>query len=126
MVVKRKLLLSLLLACTLSLYGQETVRIATYNLKQYPRANSAASYIKIVMDQIKPTILLAVELDGSDAVNQLLSNVLTPKYQASKEVNITWGTGNECAVFYIDSLLTYLGSSMIAADTRPIAEFKFA
>ena len=125
MVVKRKLLLSLLLACTLSLYGQETVRIATYNLKQYPRANSAASYIKIVMDQIKPTILLAVELDGSDAVNQLLSNVLTPKYQASKEVNITWGTGNECAVFYIDSLLTYLGSSMIAADTRPIAEFKF-
>lgn len=114
-----------MLVFTFSLYGQETVRIATYNLKQYPRANSAASYIKIVMDQIKPTIFLAVELDGTDAVDQLLVNVLTPKYKASTEVNIYWGTGNECAVFYIDSLLTYLGSNMIPADPRPFAEFKF-
>lgn len=124
-VVKRKLLLLHMLVFTFSLYGQETVRIATYNLKQYPRANSAASYIKIVMDQIKPTIFLAVELDGTDAVDQLLVNVLTPKYKASTEVNIYWGTGNECAVFYIDSLLTYLGSNMIPADPRPFAEFKF-
>jgi len=68
---------------------------------------------------------MTTELDGSTAVTQFLNNVLSPKYKASTEVNITWGYGNECAVFYIDSLLTYLGSNMIPADTRPIAEFKF-
>lgn len=127
-VVKKTLLLSLLLIFTFSLYAQETVRIAAYNVKQFPNvsnSNTIASNLKIVLNQIKPTILLAVELDGSDAVNQLLSNVLTQKYKASEEVKIYWGTGNECAVFYLDSLLTYLGSKMIPSDPRPIAEFKF-
>lgn len=125
MVVKRKLLLPLLLVFTLSLYGQETVRIASYNVKQYPNSNNVPNDLKIVLNQIKPAILLATELDGNTAVQQFLSNVLTPKYQASTEVIISWGNNNECAVFYLDSLFTYLGSKMITATTRPIAEFEF-
>ena len=125
MAVKRKWLLSLMLIITLSLHGQERVRIAAYNVKQFPNANNAANYLKIVLNLIKPTILLTTELDGTDAVQQFLNNVLSTKYRASMEVNIYWGTGNECAVFYIDSLLTYLGSSTISAVPRPFAEFKF-
>ncbi len=126
--MKKKLLPPLFLILTFSLYGQETVRIAAYNVKQFPNvsnSSSVAGYLKIVLDQIKPTILLAVELDGTTAVQRVLTDVLTPKYKASTEVNIYWGTGNECAVFYIDSLITYLGSSMITSDPRPFAEFKF-
>jgi len=122
-VVKRKLLLPILLIFTFSLYGQETVRIASYNVKQFPSASE--SNLKIVLNQIKPTILMVTELDGTTPVQRFLSNVLTPKYKASTEVTIKWGTGNECAVFYIDSLITYLGSNMISAVPRPFAEFKF-
>lgn len=122
-VVKKKLLLSFLLTITFTLYGQETVRIASYNVKQFP--SSSESNLKIVLNQIKPTILMATELDGATPVQRFLNNVLSPKYKASTEVTIKWGTGNECAVFYIDSLLTYLGSTMISAIPRPFAEFKF-
>ncbi|MFA7228906.1 MAG: T9SS type A sorting domain-containing protein [Melioribacteraceae bacterium] len=124
-------ILTLLLIYTLSLYGQESVRVAAYNVKQYPsvpNADGIAGSLKIVLNKINPTILMATELDGSygeNAVIKFRDNVLSSKYKASTEVNITWGYGNECAVFYIDSLLTYLGSNMIPADTRPIAEFRF-
>ena len=115
----------LIIFITCSLFAQEQIRIAGYNVKRYPANNNHGTDINKVLKSIKPTILLTVELDGKDAVQQLLANALDSKYKASTEVSITWGTGNECAVFYLDSVVTYLGSSMISADTRPIGEFKF-
>lgn len=116
-------LLYLLLSC--SLFAQEQIRIVGYNVKQYPANNNRSSDFNRILKAVNPTILLTVELDGTDAVQQLLSNGLDSRYKASTEVNIKWGTGNECAVFYLDSVVTYLGHSLIAADTRPIGEFKF-
>ena len=119
-----KIFLLLLIAVTS--FAQQHVRIMVYNVKQFPANNNAAADLKIVLDQIKPTILLTVELDGTNAVTQFLNNVLNSKYKASTDVKIKWGTGNECAVFYIDSLLTYIGpAKIIPSDPRPIAEFKF-
>jgi len=97
----------------------------TYNVKQFPANNNVPNDLRVIVNQIKPTILLITELDGSTAVTQFLNGVLTQKYKASLDVNISWGNGNECAVFYLDSLIIYLGSKMIPAETRPIAEFKF-
>jgi len=118
-----KTLLYLLLSC--SLFAQEHIRIAGYNVKQFPANNNRASDFSRILKEFNPTILLTVELDGVDAVHQLLNNCLDSRYKASTEVTIKWGTGNECAVFYLDSVVTYLGHSLIAADTRPIGEFKF-
>jgi endonuclease/exonuclease/phosphatase family metal-dependent hydrolase len=109
-----------------NVFCQHHVRVASYNVKQFPANNNSSADLKKIIALIKPTILLTVELDGSNAVSQFLNEVMSPKYKASTEVNIKWGTGNECAVFYIDSLLSYLGpAKMIASDPRPIAEFKF-
>lgn len=118
-----KTLLYLLLSC--SLFAQEQIRIVGYNVKQYPANNNRSSDFNRIIKAVSPTILLTVELDGTDAVQQLLSNVLDSRYKASTEVTIKWGTGNECAIFYLDSVVTYLGHNLIAADTRPIGEFKF-
>ncbi len=110
------------------LYSQSTFRVASYNVKRFPNVSNVSNVtaaFKTVIGQFNPHILVAVELDGSNAVQKFLSDVMPAGYKASTEVNIIWGTGNECAVFYVDSLFTYLGSSMITADTRPIAEFKF-
>ena len=122
--MKRKLILFLVIIVNTVFYGQEIVRIASYNVKQYPNNNSHTNELKTVIGQINPDVLMLTELDGNTAVQQVLTNVLTAKYKASTEVSIYWGTGNECAVFYKDSLFTYLGSTMIPADTRPIAWFK--
>lgn len=122
--MKRKIILFLLIITHTVFYGQEIVRIASYNVKQFPGSNSHAAEFKTVINEIKPDILMLTELDGSGAVQSVLSNVLTSKYKASTEVSILWGNGNECAVFYRDSLFTYLGSTMITATTRPIAQFK--
>ena len=123
------LLLLILTGVTLNAQTKEIVRIASYNVKQYPgsvsNVKAVTAALRKIMNQIKPTILLTVELDVNTAVQQVRDSVLTPKYKASTEVTIQWGTGNECAVFYIDSLLTYLGSTMISSSPRPIAEFKF-
>lgn len=123
----KKIFVFVLFVLNYSIYCQhsEVVRIAAYNVKQFPDNNNVTSSLKTVVSQINPTILMMTELDGSTAVQQVLNNVLSNKYKGSTEVNITWGYGNECAVFYLDSLLTYLGLNMISADTRPIAEFKF-
>lgn len=118
-----KTFLFLFIGCVLFAQGQ--IRIAGYNVKQFPANNNRASDFKKILKAVNPTILLTVELDGKDAVQQLLSNCLDSRYKASTEVNITWGTGNECAVFYMDSVVTYLGYNLINADTRPIGEFKF-
>lgn len=123
MKITHKTFLIILISC--SLFAQEQIRIASYNVERYPANNTHGTDINKVLKAIKPTILLTVELDGKDAVQQMLTNTLGSGYKASTEVSITWGTGNECAVFYLDSVVTYLGSSMISADTRPIGEFKF-
>lgn len=123
MKITNKTFLIILISC--SLFAQQQIRIAGYNVERYPANNNASADLKKVLKAISPTILLTVELDGKDAVHQLLGNTLDSRYKASTEVNITWGTGNECAVFYLDSVVTYLGSNMISADTRPIGEFKF-
>ena len=116
----------LLLLIAVSSFAQQQIRVMAYNVKGFPSNNNVAADLKIVLNQIKPTILLTVELDGSNAVSQFLNNVLSTKYKASTEVDIKWGTGNECAVFYVDSLLTYLGpAKIIPSDPRPIAEFTF-
>lgn len=116
----------LLLLITVSSFAQQQIRVMAYNVQRFPANNNVSADLKIVLNQIKPTILLTVELDGSNAVTQFLDNVLNTKYKASTEVNIKWGTGNECAVFYVDSLLTYLGpAKIIPSDPRPIAEFTF-
>jgi hypothetical protein len=123
--IKYPLLVLIILLNIKSAGQQSAIRLAVYNLKQYSNVNKASNEIKKIINTIKPTILLAVELDGSSAVKDLLNNALSAKYKASTELTIKWGTGNECAVFYIDSLVNYLGSSMYSADPRPIAEFKF-
>lgn len=118
--------ISLFLLIAISSFAQQQVRVMAYNVHRFPAYNNAEADLKIVLNQIKPTILLTVELDGSSAVTQFLNNVLNTKYKASTEVNINWGTGNECAVFYIDSLLTYISpAKIISSDPRPIAEFTF-
>jgi hypothetical protein len=137
MTTKKRILLLLLLVSFLPLCGQEKIRIASYNIDRYSNVtarnnngfyntDSVTKSLKTILAQIKPAILMATELNGNDAVQKLLNGALPNGYKASSEINITWGYGNECAVFYVDSLLTYLGSNMIQADTRPIAEFKFA
>ncbi len=104
--------------------AQETIRIMTYNVHRFPANKNSADALKTIFSAINPTIIVPVELDGSDAVQQLLTKTLNNKYKASSEVSISWGRGNEAAVFYKDSLFNYLGHILITADPRPIAEFK--
>lgn len=122
--IKRLLCLLIIIA---SLNFAQPVRVMSYNVNRIPSNTSDSNCftdLKTIFTAIKPEVIMLTELDGVDAVQQILSKSLSSKYKASTEVKISWGTGNECALFFIDSIFTYAGSKMISANTRPIAQFK--
>jgi exonuclease III len=126
MVVKRKLLLSLLLALNVVLSGQNQIRVMSYNLLNYP--NSKDVYFNKIITQINPDALVVVEMISQAGINQFLINSLSAEY-STVAVNIlssdVYGNnGNDCGFYYKSNILTLIEYKAIPARTRVISEFK--
>lgn len=126
MIVKKKLLLSLLLVLNILLSGQNQVRVMSYNLLNYP--NNQDVHFKKIITQINPDALVVVEVISQTGINQFLDNSLSAEYSAAT-VNIQdsdeyGNNGNDCGFFYKSNRLTLIEYKAIPARTRVISEFK--
>lgn len=116
----RVLLLALLFSANL-LFSQELVKIATYNVLNYPdNSFSRNPYFALIMDEIDPDILVVQEIKSQTGVNQFRSNVLGSKYNAGTFVD---GPDDDRAIFYKDSLFTFVSNNPIKTSLRDINEF---
>lgn len=106
-----------------NLFAQEQARVMTYNLLKYPLydASTRNGYFKIIVDDIKPDILVCQEVESSTGMESFLSNVMGDKFKAGKFIN---GYDTDNVIFYRDSLFTLVNVSSYTTDLRNIAKYE--
>ncbi len=117
-------IITLLMLSGTILNSQERVKIATYNLLNYPN-NTATKNPKfqLILDEIDPGILVVQEILSQNAVNEFLSEVLSDEYEAGEFHN---GPDTDNAIFFKDSLFTFISLEIISPSQGPrdISVFK--
>jgi len=117
-------ILTILLFLATIIHSQERVKIATYNILNYPY-NTAAKNPKfqLILDEINPGILVVQEILSQSAVNEFLNEVLSDEYEAGDFIN---GPDTDNAIFYKDSLFQFISTEFIAPSQGPryISVFK--
>ena len=106
----------------------------SYNLHNYPNARSGGvdismiePYYKKIVDVVNPDILVVVEMLTQDGVVRFKQNVLGGKYSAAEVLIKGNGLdGNDCALFYKDSLFSFVKTTQLPTYTRNICEFILA
>lgn len=118
----------LVLCCVATLQGQDTVRVATYNILNYPGTDSAIRnpYFRAVLRTMNPDVLIVQEITSQTGVNNFRDNVLNwgqPGVYTSVPFNNGPDTDN--AMFYKSSKVVFLGATYIPTSLRDIAEYRF-
>jgi endonuclease/exonuclease/phosphatase family metal-dependent hydrolase len=120
----KKLFFTILLLSATFIYSQERVKIATYNLLNYPN-NTATKNPKfqLILNEMNPDILVVQEITSQNAVNQFLNQVLNSEYEAGDFIN---GPDTDNAIFFKDSLFTFISLEIISSSQGPryISAFK--
>ena len=107
-------------AVTFSQQSQR-VKIATYNLLNYPSNYSTRdTYFRTIMQTVQPDILVVNEMTSTSGVNIFLSDVLDSTYSAGVYIQ---GNDTNNALFYKDSLFTFVSNTPIHTDLRDISQF---
>ncbi|MBT8385788.1 MAG: T9SS type A sorting domain-containing protein [Ignavibacteria bacterium] len=101
--------------------NRETVRIATYNILNYPDSYTQrnASFITVI-NEIQPDILVVQEITSLFAVNTFQSEVLGAKFVAGDFIN---GDDTDNAIFFKDSVFTFISTVAIPTAVRDISQF---
>lgn len=108
-------ILTILLLSTAFIHSQERVKIATYNILNYPNNTVVKNpKFKLILDNLNPDILVVQEILSQSAVNEFLNQVLSDEFEAGNFIN---GPDTDNAIFYKDSLFTFISTGFI--NTAP-------
>ena len=102
-------------------FGQNRVKILTYNVLNYPNfANEKNAKYQMIFDEAQPDIVAVQEILSQAAVNQFLANTLGSSFSAATFFN---GPDTDNALFYKDSILTVLTAEIIPNTPRYITKY---
>ncbi|MER3524458.1 MAG: hypothetical protein C4326_10440 [Ignavibacteria bacterium] len=104
----------------------DTLRIATYNILNYPGSTSAVRNpeFRKVIHTLSPDVLVVQELVSAAGQNEFLSSVLnayTPNLYAAAPFNDGPDTDN--GLFYKPARCEFLGATYLSTPLRDIAEY---
>jgi len=120
--------LLLVMSCAQAV-AQDTLRIATYNLLNYPGSDAAIRnpYFRTVVHTINPDVLIVQEMLSQTGVTGFLSNVMNA-YQPGKYTSVPFDDGPDTdnSFYYNSSKVVYHGATYIGTALRRIAEYRFA
>ena len=106
--------------------AQDSIRLVTYNLLNYPDANPARiSYLKTIMHYAKPDILLVNELNNETGANEVLVNALNTdgiNYYSRAQFN-NYDIQNNL-LYYDTRKIGLLLADTIDASPRPVYYYK--
>ncbi len=114
--------LLILLFITVSVYGQESIRLMTYNVLNYHSTSNPTkdSNLKKIIGSVNPDILVIQEVDGSYYVNKFYNNVLDSTYSKAAFID---GYDTDNAMYFRDSLFQFISNVAIHTDLRDISKF---
>jgi hypothetical protein len=120
--MKKILTLILFISLPFLISAQSQIRIAGYNLLNYPAGtnDSRNGYFKTVIDSMRPDILVVEEITSQSGVDQFLSQILDTTYSAGTFIN---GPDTDCEIFFKHSLFTFVSNTPISTDLRNIYQF---
>lgn len=107
-------------------YPQSEHSVMTYNLLNYPPADTSSrnEYLRTIFANVQPDIVVVQEIISQDGVNGFLNNVLNSAssgYSAGTFIN---GPDTDKAIFYKNSFFTFLSNTPIITSLRHINEFR--
>ena len=117
-------ILTILLLSTAFIHSQERVKIATYNILNYPNNTAVKNpKFKLILDNLNPDILVVQEILSQSAVNEFLNEVLSDEFEAGDFIN---GPDTDNAIYFKDSLFQFISTEFIAPSQGPryISVFK--
>jgi len=108
-------------------FTQDTLKIMTYNLLNYPGTDTTTRnpYFRTIMQAVNPDILVVQEVTSHAGVNGFLNNVLNSVYPSTFSAG-TFIDGNDTdnAIFYKSSKINFISNKPIQTELRNISEFK--
>jgi hypothetical protein len=96
-----------------------------YNILNYPSSDTTIqnAYLRTTLSYIKPDILVAEEMQSINSVNGILNNILNSfgKYKAGTFID---GYDSDNAIFFNDSLFSFISNTPVKTALRDINQFK--
>lgn len=105
-------------------FAQDTFRVMTYNVLNYPSkiSSSRNPYFKKIIKEIDPDILVVQEMESSYGVQLFLTEVLDSNYTAGEFVD---GFDTDNALYYKDSIFSFIDNEPIYTALRNISQLTF-
>ncbi|MEO8513750.1 MAG: T9SS type A sorting domain-containing protein [Ignavibacteria bacterium] len=122
----KKLIFILFAALSLHAWGQENVKIMTYNLLNYPDVDSAIRNpnFRVVIKSANPDILVVQEMTSQAGMNGFLSNVMNAYGNVYSMGTFIDGTDTDNGIFFKTAKFHFISNTRIRTDLRDINEFK--
>jgi len=115
-------ILIILLFSATFIHSQERVKIASYNILNYPNNTADKNpKFKLILDNLNPDILVVQEILSQSAVNEFLNEVLSDEFEAGTFIN---GPDTDNAIFFKDSIFSFISTDFIPTTPRYISVFK--
>lgn len=113
-----KIILNICLFLQISIAAQDSVRVMTYNLLNYPSkiASTRNPYFKEVVDYVNPDILVVQEMESIFGASLFLEEVLDTSYSMGEFIDGRTAQGYDDT----DNALYYKHSKFIFIDNTPI------
>ncbi|MBT8379850.1 MAG: T9SS type A sorting domain-containing protein [Ignavibacteria bacterium] len=120
--IKSIIILSILFVLSSLCLSQDRIKIATYNILNYPNfANEKNPDFQRILNDINPDIITVQEILSQSAVNLFKDDVLGSEYSAATFVN---GPDTDNALFYKDSLFTLNNVDFLPTSPRYITFYE--
>ena len=121
-------LTALILFVVGSVAAQDTLKIATYNLLNYPGSDASTRnpYFRAVLNSMKPDVLVVQEMTSQTGVDTFRDGVLNASQPGLfSSVPFNNGPDTDNSFFYKSSKVIFLGVTYIPTALRDIAEYRF-
>lgn len=102
-------------------FSQTTVKMMSYNVLNFTTSSQdRIPFLKTVVTNSDPDILVVQEMTSQAAVNLFYSQVLSTAYSAGVFVD---GPDSDNAIFYKNALFSFIGNMPITTALRNISQF---
>ncbi|MCZ7602859.1 MAG: T9SS type A sorting domain-containing protein [Melioribacteraceae bacterium] len=121
----KKLFNIVFLVILTNLSAQETIKLMTYNLLNYPGSTSETRnpYFQKTLKYVQPQILVVQEVISQESIDEFYTEVLKPIPQNYKAGSFINGPDSDNGIYYDSSKFEFISNIPITTELRDINQF---